>query len=75
MKLFHPKNIFIYLITFYRCLISPFFPSTCRFYPTCSSYAIQAIQKNGVFWGGRLMIMRLLRCHPFCQSVGHDPLL
>ena len=56
----------------YRLFISPLFPPTCRFQPTCSMYAIQAIERFGVFRGGWMAIMRILRCHPFHPG-GYDP--
>ena len=73
MKKFVPKYFFIYLIRFYRLFISPLFPASCRFYPTCSSFAVGTIEKYGVFLGGWLAIKRLLRCHPFSQQAGYDP--
>ena len=72
MKKKLPKYLLIYLIRFYRFFISPFFPGTCRFYPTCSSFAIEAIEKHGVISGVCLAIMRLFRCHPFGRYAGHD---
>lgn len=59
-------------IYFYRAAISPMFPPTCRFTPTCSEYAIQAIRKHGPAKGLYLAIRRLLRCHPWGGS-GYDP--
>ncbi len=56
----------------YRYLISPFLPMACRFEPTCSAYAIEAIQTCGVFKGMTKAIFRLLRCHPWCMG-GYDP--
>lgn len=71
-------NIFsiflIKLIKFYQKFISPLKGKrTCRFYPTCSTYAIRALKKYGVLKGGYLAIKRVLRCHPF-NSGGYDPL-
>lgn len=66
------KHIFIFFINVYRKLISPLFPSTCRFYPTCSTYAKEAILKHGVFKGVYLALKRIFRCHPFCKG-GVDP--
>ena len=72
--LFHKMQyILVSLITVYRTCISPFFPPTCRFYPTCSEYSIQAILKYGAFKGSWLAIYRILRCHPFSKG-GYDPL-
>ncbi|MDR3137787.1 MAG: membrane protein insertion efficiency factor YidD [Tannerellaceae bacterium] len=60
-------------IHFYRHCISPHFPPSCRFTPTCSEYAIQAIHRYGICRGLILAIRRLLRCHPFTPG-GYDPL-
>ena len=59
-------------IYFYRNCISPLTPPTCRFTPTCSQYAIEAIRKHGPFKGLYLAVRRLLRCHPSGGS-GYDP--
>ncbi len=66
------KILLISLIKGYRLLISPLFPPACRFQPTCSMYAIQAIERFGVFRGGWMAIWRILRCHPFNPG-GYDP--
>ena len=66
------KKIMIHLIRFYRKFISPLFPPCCRFEPTCSQYALEAISKYGVFKGGRKAIWRILRCNPWCKG-GYDP--
>ena len=66
------KLLLIWLIQFYRTFISPLFPPSCRFQPTCSMYAIQAIEKFGVWHGGWLAICRISRCHPFHPG-GYDP--
>ena len=66
------KHLFILLIRFYQRCISPLFPPTCRFYPTCSAYAIQAITRFGAIKGGWLAIKRILRCNPLCKG-GVDP--
>ena len=66
------KKILILLIGGYRRLISPLFPPSCRFQPTCSQYAMEAIEKFGAFRGGWLAIKRILRCHPFHPG-GYDP--
>ena len=67
------KHVFIWLIRFYQKHLSGRKPQpTCRFRPTCSSYAIQAFQKRGFFVGFLLMWMRIFRCHPFCAG-GYDP--
>ena len=61
------------LILFYQYAISPHFPSCCRYVPTCSTYAYQAVQKYGICRGGFMAVRRLLRCHPFHPG-GYDPL-
>ncbi|NOX37894.1 MAG: membrane protein insertion efficiency factor YidD [Calditrichaeota bacterium] len=66
------KYLFIYLIKFYRLAISPFFPPSCRFYPSCSEYAQEAILKHGAIRGGWLSIKRIAKCHPFHPG-GIDP--
>lgn len=63
---------FLFLIKVYQTLISPLFPSTCRYQPTCSHYAIEALQKHGFLKGGWLAIKRILSCHPWGGS-GYDP--
>ena len=60
------------LIAFYRSCISPLTPPACRYTPTCSKYAEEAIRKYGPFKGGWLALKRILRCHPFGGS-GYDP--
>ncbi len=60
------------LIRFYQRYISPLHRPTCRFYPTCSSYAIEAIRKFGLLQGGLMSIYRLLRCGPWTAG-GYDP--
>lgn len=67
------KKIVIGLVRVYQKLISPLFPPTCRFYPTCSAYFIQAVEKYGVIKGTFLGIRRILKCHPFNPG-GYDPL-
>ena len=62
----------VMLIKAYRLIISPWFPATCRFTPTCSTYAMQAIGRHGVWRGGGLALKRLLKCHPWGAS-GFDP--
>ena len=66
------KYILISAIKFYQKWISPLKPPTCRFIPTCSEYAITAINKYGAVKGGHLAIKRLLKCHPF-NEFGYDP--
>ena len=59
------KKLLIALVRFYRKYISPAFPSHCRFIPTCSQYAIEALEKYGALKGSWLTLKHLLRCHPF----------
>ena len=69
------KRLLLSLIRFYRREISPLRPPCCRFIPTCSEYALEAVEKYGVFRGDWLALRRLSRCHPFHRqkSVEYDP--
>ncbi len=67
------KTILLLLIRFYRRFISPLFPPCCRFSPTCSQYALEAIGKYGALRGGYLALRRLLRCNPFYKGDYYDP--
>ncbi|MBD2462329.1 membrane protein insertion efficiency factor YidD [Oscillatoria sp. FACHB-1407] len=66
------KTILIGLIRVYRVLISPLYPPVCRFQPTCSQYAIEAIAQHGAIRGSWLAVRRISRCHPFHPG-GYDP--
>ncbi|GGE77996.1 membrane protein insertion efficiency factor YidD [Priestia taiwanensis] len=66
------KHVFILLIRFYQKWISPMKPPSCRFYPTCSHYGIEAFKTHGFFVGLYLTVTRILKCHPFHPG-GHDP--
>ena len=66
------KYILIFLINIYRAYISPRFPAVCRYTPTCSQYALEAIRKYGAMKGTWLAIKRILRCHPGHPG-GYDP--
>lgn len=66
------KFLALSLIRFYQAAISPALPSSCRFYPTCSAYAAQAVERYGVWKGAGLAVRRLLRCRPF-GGHGYDP--
>lgn len=67
------KGLFLFLIRFYRRHITPHTPKSCRFSPTCSQYAYEAITKYGACKGGWLALKRLLRCHPFYKGDYYDP--
>ena len=67
------KKVFLLLIRFYQRFISPAFPARCRFYPTCSAYAYEAITKYGALKGGYLALRRFLRCQPFYKGDWYDP--
>lgn len=66
------KYIFKFLIRIYQKAISPLTPPSCRFYPTCSNYGLEAIEKYGAFKGAYLAIRRILRCNPLHPG-GYDP--
>ena len=66
------KYLLIYPIKFYRKFISPYLPPACRFSPTCSQYALQALEKYGALKGGWLALRRILRCNPLHKG-GYDP--
>ena len=67
------KTILLALLRFYQRSISPFFPARCRFRPTCSAYAMEAIGKYGAWKGGILALKRFLRCNPFYNGDIYDP--
>ena len=66
------RSLMLAAIRFYRSAISPLTPPSCRFQPTCSAYALEAIERYGAAKGAWLALRRLLRCHPFCKG-GYDP--
>jgi len=66
------RKLFVLIIKFYQKAISPMFPPSCRFYPTCSEYAVQSITKYGVIKGSVKSAWRVLRCNPFNKG-GYDP--
>ena len=71
--MFQPmKFLVLDLLGIYKAVISPFLPPACRFEPSCSEYARQAIEKYGAVKGTWMGIKRILRCQPFCKG-GHDP--
>ena len=67
------KTVLLSIIRFYQRSISPLFPPRCRFRPTCSAYAVQAITKYGAPKGGWLALKRIARCHPFYKGDVYDP--
>ena len=66
------KRLLLLLVQFYRICISPLLPPSCRYYPTCSAYAMEAIERYGARRGGWMALRRILRCHPF-HAGGYDP--
>lgn len=66
------KKVLLLLIYGYQKIVSPLLPPACRFTPSCSHYAIEAIQHHGSLKGSILAVYRILRCHPFCSG-GFDP--
>ena len=69
------KGVFLWCIRFYRKNISPARPPCCRFVPTCSQYALEAVEKYGAAKGGFLALKRILKCHPFHRkkTIEYDP--
>ena len=69
------KRVLLWIINFYRKGISPLTPPSCRFIPTCSEYAMEAIKRYGALKGGWLALRRLMKCHPFHRqkSIEYDP--
>lgn len=66
------RRVFMLLIRGYQKGISPFLPPSCRFFPSCSEYGYQAIEKYGIIRGGAMTVWRVLRCNPFGKG-GYDP--
>ena len=66
------KYLFLFIIRLYQLFLSPFLPNACRYDPTCSEYAKQALLKHGFWKGGALTVKRISRCHPW-GGHGHDP--
>jgi putative membrane protein insertion efficiency factor len=69
---FGPRRAVLGMLGFYRSVISPALPPSCRYTPSCSAYAVEAIERFGLARGGWLTLRRLLRCHPWHRG-GHDP--
>ncbi|MBL0729058.1 membrane protein insertion efficiency factor YidD [Piscinibacter sp. HJYY11] len=67
-----PRRLLMGLVRGYRFFLSPWLGSACRFEPTCSAYALQALDRHGAWAGSSLTLRRLARCHPWCAG-GHDP--
>lgn len=67
------KKVIIYLIKGYQFIVSPLFPGICRYYPTCSSYALEAVNKYGALKGGAMAVKRVLTCNALFPG-GYDPL-
>ena len=66
------KRAILRVIRFYQASVSPLFPPRCRYIPTCSEYALQAVEKYGPLRGGFMALRRFLRCNPF-HKAGYDP--
>ena len=66
------KRLLLAIVRFYRKNISPLTPPSCRYIPTCSEYALIAIERYGALWGGQMAARRILRCHPLAKG-GYDP--
>lgn len=62
------RRLFILPIKFYQKFISPILPPSCRFYPSCSNYAVEAVERFGIIKGSILAVWRILRCNPFCKG-------
>jgi putative membrane protein insertion efficiency factor len=67
-----PRRTLVALVLGYRLLLKPWLGNACRFEPSCSAYALDALRRHGALAGGTLSAARLLRCHPWCPG-GHDP--
>lgn len=66
------RHVLVFLVRIYQRLLSPLKPPTCRFDPSCSQYAVEALREHGAIRGTWLTFRRVIRCHPFCEP-GHDP--
>jgi hypothetical protein len=68
------KLVVLQLLRGYKWAVSPLFPPACRFVPSCSEYAMEAVERYGALRGGGMAFLRLMRCHPFAHG-GHDPVV
>jgi putative membrane protein insertion efficiency factor len=68
-----PRNVAVALLLAYRKVISPLYGEVCRYYPSCSLYALRAIQYQGALWGIGLGLIRIVRCNPFARGGIDDP--
>lgn len=66
------KQVLVFFVRAYQVGLSPLLPASCRYYPSCSAYAIEALEKHGAIRGAWLAVRRILRCHPF-RAGGYDP--
>ena len=67
-----PQRVTLLLLRAYKWAVSPMFPPACRYVPTCSEYAMEAVERYGALRGILMALLRLLRCHPFAKG-GYDP--
>jgi len=67
-----PRLVLVYLVKGYQVSLSPLLPPSCRYYPSCSAYAVEALERHGALRGSWLALRRILRCHPF-RPGGFDP--
>ena len=68
------RSLVLFLLRGYKWALSPLLPPACRYVPTCSDYAMEAVDRYGVLRGGLMALWRVLRCHPFVQG-GYDPVV
>ena len=74
MNRFRARDLLLYLLRGYRWAISPMFQPACRYVPSCSEYAMEAVERYGALRGSALAVSRVLRCHPFAKG-GYDPVV